>query len=157
MTATEGLMAAGVGISGGLLVKENHCLEINGIFSPFGILPLTDVDTDTELSFYNFNLGYSYRFRILKDFITIAPGLLLGYSDRPVIYGAWGFRNSNEPRPYAGERATRWQTVTVGVQADIELGRDAVRFVCSGRGQYAKPSEFMLQLGFGVALFGAMR
>lgn len=152
LVAINGLMATGGSVSAGLIASKKNCIEITGIFDPLALLPLTDVETHTELSFYSLLAGYSYRFTLFNKFITIAPGLLFGFSDRPRIYGAWGFEQTDEPRPFAGQTATRWISATAGIQTDIEFGKNKTKFVLSGRGLYAKPSEFMLNISLGIAL-----
>ena len=77
--------------------------------------------------------------------------MLFGFSDRPIIYAAWGFRQTDEPRPFVGERATRRFSATAGIQANIEFGRNRTKFVFLSRGQYAKPSEYMVNFSLGIA------
>jgi len=150
--SSEGGFATGADISGGIILKRNHCIAVQAILAPYGILPVTDAETHTEVSFYEGCIGYSYRFHLLNGFLTISPGILLGISDRPIIYGTWWGIDPSQQHTYAGEKETRHISPTATIQTELELGRKMVKFVLSWQGHYAKPAEYMMNVGAGIVL-----
>ena len=127
----------GASISSGVVVKKHHAILATADIAPVGFLGITDVETNGEESHYGATLAYQYKFIFAKEFLSIAPGIIVGFSSIPFVYGTYRLDNVVIDYKAYPEREVIWG---VGPDLTIELGRKKPKFFMRNRflyvGQY---------------------
>jgi len=150
--AAEYGMYWGISLTGGLIFLKHHKISLCADLAPLGFLGMTDVDTEGKEQHWGGTLSYLFQIGCGNNLIRFEPGVTIGLTSIPYIYGTFPDPDNDITPSIAETRPERETVFGLGPELRISIGRNNVQFFMAGRTLFAEKYNTVLLTNMGISI-----